>query len=128
PTPKELRRFGLVLALTVIAVFVGLLPWLFGHGMPRWPWPVAAALSALAAFGPRLLAPVHRGWMVIGHALGWVNSRIVLTAIFFLMIMPIGLVLRLFGKNPIAREPDADATSYRIASTDNHGKRMERPF
>lgn len=128
PASRELRRFGIVLALALVAVFAGLLPWLFGHTRPWWPWPVAATLVALAGVSPRLLAPVHRGWMVVGHAFGWVNSRILLAAVFFLIIAPLGLMLRMLGKNPITRRPDADAPSYRIASAKSAPKGMERPF
>ena len=125
---RELRRFGLVLAVALVVVFVLLLPWLFGRTWPRWPWPVAGVLLALALVYPRALAPLHRGWMKVGHVLGAVNSRIVLGALFFLIIVPLGFLLRVLGKNPM-RSRDPKASSYRIEITRrNDGKDMERPF
>ena len=125
---RELRRFGLVLAAALVVVFALLLPWLFGRVWPRWPWAVAIVLIALALVHPRALAPLHRGWMKVGHVLGAINSRIVLGALFFLIIVPLGFVLRVLGKNPM-RSADPQASSYRIETARrNDGKDMERPF
>jgi hypothetical protein len=63
---------------------------------------IAALLLLLAAVTPSLLRPVYRGWMRIGEALGWLNTRIILTLVFFLVVTPIGLLMRLFGRSPIA--------------------------
>ncbi|HEU4886793.1 MAG TPA: SxtJ family membrane protein [Thermoanaerobaculia bacterium] len=78
----------------------------------RWrgaqPWVVialvsiAAVLSLLSAVAPRSLHPVYRGWMRVGEVLGWINTRIILTLVFFLVVTPIGLLMRLFGRSPIA--------------------------
>ena len=78
----------------------------------RWrgaePWVVltlvsiAAVLSLLSAIAPSLLRPVYRGWMRFGEALGWLNTRIILSLVFFLVVTPIGLLMRLFGRSPIA--------------------------
>ena len=86
----------------------------------RWrgaePWVVltlvsiAAVLSLLSAVAPSLLRPVYRGWMFIGEALGWINTRIILTLVFFLVVTPIGLVMRLFGRSPM--EPARGGESY----------------
>ena len=62
---------------------------------------VAAVLLLLAAIAPSLLRPVYRGWMYIGEALGWLNTRIILSLVFFLVVTPIGLLMRLFGRSPI---------------------------
>ena len=63
---------------------------------------IAAVLLLLAAVAPALLRPVYRGWMRVGEALGWINTRILLTLVFFLVVTPIGLLMRLFGRSPIA--------------------------
>ena len=83
-SPRELRRFGAVLAVAFPAVFCLLLPWLFSRPIPWWPLAVSGALLALAAVAPAALAPVERVWLRIGHALGFVNTRILLTLLFFL--------------------------------------------
>lgn len=63
---------------------------------------LAAVLALLSAIAPSLLKPVYRVWMWIGEGLGWINTRILLTLVFFLVVTPIGIVMRLFGRSPIA--------------------------
>jgi hypothetical protein len=62
---------------------------------------IAAVLLLCAAFAPSLLRPVYRAWMRLGEALAWINTRIILTLVFFLVVTPIGIVMRLFGRSPI---------------------------
>jgi len=96
-----LRRFGLLVggAFLVLAVVSR---WR-GHALP--PLVLGAlgvALVAPALVAPRLLAPVERGWMRGAAVLGEVNGRILLTAVFYLVIAPVGLVLR-WIRDPLDR-------------------------
>jgi len=99
---RKIVSFALIVsgALLVIAA----LQW--RRGAPQWVLvtllSIAAALLLGAAVAPSLLRPVYRGWMRFGDALAWVNTRIILVLIFFLVVTPIGLVIRLFGRSPIA--------------------------
>lgn len=126
---RDLVRFGVVLAVAFPAVFCLLLPWVFARPVPWWPLAVSGVLLALAAAAPAALAPVERVWLRIGHALGWINTRILLALVFFALVLPLGLLLRLLRKLPIARRFDPDATSYRVPSTrGDDPKAMEKPF
>jgi hypothetical protein len=126
---RDLRRFGLVLAVAFPVVFWLALPWLFSRPRPWWPLAVAGVLLAFALVLPRALAPVERVWLRIGQALGWLNTRILLTVLFFVLVLPLGLLLRAIGKLPIARKPAASAASYRVASPGaDDPADMERPF
>jgi hypothetical protein len=51
--------------------------------------------------------------MALGHALGWVNGRIVLGLVYWLVLQPIALVMRLCGHDPLRRRWDAQASTYR---------------
>ena len=74
---------------------------------PLWPipsphsvWLSAAAVTLVAGLVlPRLLTPFYRAWMRFSHVLGWVNVRIILGFVFFVLVTPIGLFMRLFGKD-----------------------------
>lgn len=72
----------------------------------QWVWITLSAIAAVLVLGalvaPSLLRPVYRGWMKLGEVLAWVNTRIILTLVFFLVVTPIGLVMRLFGRSPMA--------------------------
>ncbi|HEX6640826.1 MAG TPA: SxtJ family membrane protein [Thermoanaerobaculia bacterium] len=85
-------------------IFIGALQWRRGASQNVWLtlFIIAALLLLCAAVAPSLLRPVYRAWMRLGEALAWINTRIILTLVFFLVVAPIGIVMRLFGKSPIA--------------------------
>lgn len=124
-----LRKFGLTTGVIVVVLFALLLPWLFDlESMPIWPWVIAAALWLPALVWPRILNGVYRAWMKIGMALGWVNSRIILGLVFYVLIVPMGVVMRLLGKDPMRRRYDSTSKSYRISSHREPRERMEKPY
>ncbi len=128
PDAIFLRKFGLTTGAITIVLFGGLLPWIFGHGFPLWPWIVAGILGAWALLIPATLFPVYRAWMAIGHVLGWVNSRIILGIMFYIVILPAAVIMRVFGKDPMSRRFDVNASTYRVTSTDQSKNHLERPF
>jgi hypothetical protein len=106
-TSTELTRRTIVsFALIVSAALLVIAALQWRRGAPQWVWisliAIAAVLLIAAAVAPSRLRPVYRGWMRLGEALAWVNTRILLTLIFFLVVTPIGFVMRLFGHSPIA--------------------------
>ena len=128
PDRQELRKFGLIFAGMFILIFGLLLPWIWDKSSPMWPWIVAAVFVAAALLVPMALGPVYRLWMKIGHVLGWINTRIILGVMFFIIFAPVGLLLRLLGKDMLKRRLDTSATTYRIASEHLPRDRMERPY
>jgi len=127
PGAKELRKFGLISAVLVVAIFSLLLPWIFSHGMPQWPWIVAAVLVVWALIMPATLYVVYVPWMKIGGVLGYVNTRILLGAVFYLMITPIGFVARVFGSSNI-KSHDTNESSFRVDSHKPDESHMENPY
>ncbi|MGB5427189.1 MAG: SxtJ family membrane protein [Gammaproteobacteria bacterium] len=125
---QELRTFGLVFATGIVLIFGLLLPWLFEHPWPTWPWIAAGILVTTALLLPPLLRPVYWLWMKFGHVLGWINTRIILGITFLLLFIPVALVFHLFGKDPMRRRLDPSASSYRIKSEHLPRERMEKPF
>ncbi|GAB5451652.1 MAG: hypothetical protein Hals2KO_19800 [Halioglobus sp.] len=123
----ELRKFGLITALLLVVFFDGLIPWIWDFSPPLWPLVVGAVLTFFALLLPTWLQPVYRVWMKFANALGWVNTRIILSVIFFLVFLPFGLVMRLFN-DPMRRRWDSEAESYRVESTAPKAENMERPF
>lgn len=127
PNRKGLREFGIITSAILIGLFGILLPWLFATHYPLWPWIIGGILCAWALILPNSLKPVYQSWMFIGMGLGWFNSRLILGIMFFLIIMPIGLFMRLIGKNPLRIQPMTDH-SYRKPSAARSPKHMEHPF
>ncbi len=115
------RGFGLTVGgilLAIALVRLGLGWWSSGLVALGWvEWlliGVGLPLVVLGLIAPSVLAPLNRGWTKLGLVLFKVVNPIVLGLIFFLTILPIGLLLRLFGKDPLRLKFDADAESYWI--------------
>lgn len=123
-----LRRFGLVTGALLAALFGLLLPWIFGLKFPVWPWALGGILVVWALFAPQSLNPVYRGWMRFGVFVGGIMNRVILGLVFFLVMLPLGLVMRLGGSDPLARRFDPKATSYRVPSRVRPNSSMENPF
>ena len=127
-TPKELRDFGLIMAGMLIVMFGVVLPWLFGYSTPYWPFIASFIFAVVALIRPILLGPVNRVWLKISDVLGWVNTRLVMGVMFFLLIAPIGLLMRLFGKDTLSKELSSQLTSYRVITKVRDKKHLEKPF
>ncbi|MBN1587820.1 MAG: hypothetical protein JW937_10400 [Candidatus Omnitrophica bacterium] len=124
PTLFELRNFGFVLA-GILCAFGGLFHW--RHGELNWAvyglFPLASALSGLC--WPPLLFPVHRVLTWLGGILGWVNTRIILGLTFYLVAAPIGLLMRLLGKDPMQRKLFPGQETYWIPSEHKRSPKEE---
>jgi hypothetical protein len=79
-----------------------------------WPWFFAGSgLFLLGGLvGRPLLRPVYVLWMKFAFILGWVNTRLILGIFFYGILTPIGLIMRLFGWDPLARKINRDAPTY----------------
>ena len=103
PSRKQLREFGFLLAIGFPLILGWLIPALRGHGFHAWTLWIAIPGLTFGLLAPQALAWPYRGWMALGHALGWVNSHIILGAVFLLVLQPIAFVMRLTGYDPLRR-------------------------
>jgi hypothetical protein len=108
---RALRRFGFTIgsALLLLAAF---LFWRHHRASGLAIVSSGALLLILAGVAPRLLKWIHGPWMLLSLALGWIMTRVFLTIAFFLIVTPIGLLQRLFGKRPVEMAFRTGATSY----------------
>jgi hypothetical protein len=127
PDSRELKNFGLLLG-AIFAVLFGAAPLLRHHPMRLWPWIAAAALWSLALLAPAALHYPHRGWTRLGLALGWINTRIILTLLYAIIVTPLGIAMRLLRRDPMARKFEPAKTSYRVSGSERSHKHMERPY
>jgi hypothetical protein len=120
------RSFGLV--FTAVFTIVALLP-LWRGASPRW-WAVAVAavFGALALLWPPALAPANRVWLRIGLLMHRIVNPVVMGAIFYLVVTPFGLAMRLLGKGPAAmRRGDTASATYWISRSGGSSP-MDRQF
>ena len=108
------RAFGLVLA--AVLVLVALSPLLSAPPVTiRW-WALAAALllGILALVWTTPLRPLAHLWFMLGLLLGRIINPIVLALLYYAIVLPVGLLVRLFGHNAVAKRRDPAAASYWI--------------
>ena len=124
---KDLRQFGLLVGGVFSAI--GLWPVLFRGESPRlWALIAGGLLVMLGAVVPQSLKQIYAGWMKLGHALGWVNTRIILGIIYYGLITPMGVAMRLMGKDPMRLAFKQDASTYRVLRTPRPRHHMRNQF
>ena len=127
-TIKELREFGLFTGGIIAVLFGLILPLFHGHSLPIIPWVIAIILVGLAIFLPKSLDPIYRVWMKIGLYVGWLESRIVLSIVFFIILTPMAFIMKLFNRDTMARKFDFQVETYRISSKIHPHSGMEKPY
>ena len=124
---RQLRHFGYLVG--GIFGLIGLWPLVWRHHNPRlWALALAVVLVVPALIAPRILAPVYRVWMAAGEVLAWINTRILLGLVFYGVVTPMGLVMRLMGHDPMRRQLEPSDESYRIRCVPRPATHMKRQF
>lgn len=126
-TKKELRKFGFVM-IVPLAIIGGFLLWK--------ATPAAPYLLILAAFFlisslllPSILRPIERIWMKIAELISAVMTRAILVLTFYLVITPMGLILRLIGKDLLDMKFDSNRKSYWVpVEDDGPCSRPDKPY
>jgi len=106
------RTFGLIFA-GIFAV-ISLYPVLFGNDFRVWSTIVALVFFLLAIFIPAALSPFNKLWVRFGLLMHSIINPILMGLVFFVTVLPTGIILKLLGKDPMNRKFDADTKSYWI--------------
>jgi O-antigen/teichoic acid export membrane protein len=124
---RQLRSFGLIVG--GVFAFIGVWPKVYHSASPRlWALVLAAVLILPALISPSSLRPFYQGWMRVGQLLGWINTRVILGIIFYLLFLPVGLIMRLLGKDSMNRKFDSGATTYRVPRHAQPASHMKHQF
>ena len=100
-------------ALVVAAVFFAIALWNVYRGRMTQVAVfagIAAVLTLIGLFVPVAARAFHRFWMGIAAVLGYVNSRILLSLLYYGLFTPVGLVRRLIGRDPMKRRGSAQSS------------------
>ncbi len=124
---KGLREFGLVTGGIVAGLFGLFFPWLLERSLPLWPWIVFGVLGVWGLIAPLSLRPVYRGWMRFGLMLSKVTTPLIMGIVFFVVITPVALILKIVGNDPMARKFD-DSESYRVPTKKAPTENLEKPY
>lgn len=122
----QLRKFGFVFGLG-LPIIVGLFfPLIYGMTFQYWTLWAGITTIVIGIVKPSLLKYPYKLWMVIGLALGKINSRIILGLIFLLVLQPIAIVMKIFGYDPLKLKI-SKLNSYR-ENNKNHTIDLEKIF
>ena len=112
PTARELRWFAVLLAVAIVLAG-GLAQWRFEMPVAAWAaWVAGAVLVGFHASPPALRRRVYLAWLYAAFPIGWTTLHLTLAAVYFMVVTPIGLALRLTRGDPLERTPDHAAPSY----------------
>lgn len=124
------RAFGLVFAALFLGI--GIWPVFSSHEVRWWAMGASGLLVCLALLLPGILTHPNQLWMKLGLALGKITSTVALTVLFFFVVTPTGILLKLFGKDPMKLRFDPSAETYWILRPPPEGNKsssgMTEPF
>ncbi len=112
---KKIRDFGIVMFTVVGLIIPAFLSW-------RADWIITDWMTRLFIFGslflavcvilPKPMQPVYRAWMTLAILLGLVMTKVIISLVFYLMMVPIGLIRQLVTGDPLKQKADPDAETY----------------
>jgi hypothetical protein len=112
PPLRQLRIFAAILfaALVVLGLLHGLSP---REHLVLWLlWDVATWIALLGLLWPRIVRPVFVGWMVLVFPIGWSVSHVLLAVVYYGVVTPLGIGMRLSGRDVLHRRRPGGADSY----------------
>ncbi len=118
------RSFGIL--FFVVFILIALWPIINGESLRVWPIPVSIIFLILGLLNSKLLSPLNSAWLKFGELLGRIISPLVLLLVYFIILTPTGLLMRLLGKDLLRTKFSKDK-SYWIKREKNIGP-MRRQF
>lgn len=125
---KDLRSFGILIGVFFVIIFGIFSPWIRTHSFPKWPWILASIFWSLAILSPNTLRPIYKVWMRIGLVLGNINTSVILGIVFYGLMFPMGILMRLFRSDPLSREFSSNLQTYRLPCSCKLLTSMEKPY
>jgi len=119
------KSFGVVFA--IVFLIVALYPLISSEDFRVWALVVAAIFLLLAFLSPKILALPNRLWFKFGILLGAIVAPIVMTLVYFITVLPIGLIMRFLGKDLLKQKLDKNVKSYWIERNEPIGS-MKNQF
>lgn len=125
-TPAEGRRFGLPVG-TALLVFATLLWWRSRSSAAVIVAGLGGALIIAALVVPARLGPAFGAWMALARAISSVTTPLFLGAVYFGLLTPVGVILRLVGKDPLAVPKGTGLWRERVTARERRGD-LNRQF
>jgi len=118
------RSFGIV--FFVVFLIISLLPLISGHEIRIWSLLISLVFLTLGILNSKILLPLNRYWTIFGLFIGKIISPLIMGIIYFGVITPTGLLMKIFGKDLLGLKKNKN-NSYWIKK-DNTNNNMKNQF
>ena len=103
-TKKQLREFGILIGFGFPILLGWIIPSINGHFFRYWTLWIGIPSLSLSILKPYFLLLPYKAWMMLGHSLGWLNSRIIFGLVFVFVLQPIALIMKIFDYDPLKKK------------------------
>ena len=100
---KTLKQFGLLIGIGFPLIIGWIIPLIVGHPFRSWTLFISLPTLILTFLKTNLLLYPYRFWIKLGDLLGFINSHLILGIVYLLILLPISLVMRVFGYDPLRK-------------------------
>ena len=119
------KSFGILFG--VVFIIISVWPLFYSNSLSVWSLILAIIFFLITFSKPSLLKPFNNAWIKLGELLGRIIAPIVMAIVYFLILTPISLLVRLFGKDLIGMKFSNDIKSYWIKRKKHLGS-MDKQF
>ena len=119
------KNFGLV--FSIVFLIIALYPLINSQKVYVWALITSATFLLLAFVAPKTLTTLNKLWFKFGYLLGSITTPIVMALVYFITVLPVGLIMRLLGKDLLKQKLDKNAKSYWIERNEPMGS-MKNQF
>ena len=119
------KSFGVV--FSIVFLIVALYPLINSEGLRIWALVVSIIFFLLAFLAPKILVLPNKLWFKFGLLIGSIVAPIVMAFVYFVTVLPTGLIMRLLGKDLLKQKLDKNAKSYWVNRSEPMGS-MKNQF
>ena len=119
------KSFGVV--FSIVFLIVALYPLVNSEGLRMWALVVSIIFFLLAFLAPKILVLPNKLWFKFGLLIGSIVAPIVMAFVYFVTVLPTGLIMRLLGKDLLKQKLDKNAKSYWVKRSEPMGS-MKNQF
>ena len=126
PTEQSSEKsFGVV--FSIVFLIIALYPLITSEGLRIWALVVSIIFFLLAFLVPKILVLPNKLWFKFGLLIGSIVAPIVMAFVYFVTVLPTGLIMRLLGKDLLKQKLDKNAKSYWVKRSEPMGS-MKNQF
>ena len=111
---QKYKEFGILMGTLIPTLFILVIPFLFNHERKYISIVIGLFFILTAISKPKLLKKPYIWWMKFGGILGWINSYLILGMVYLIVLIPISLIMKIFGHDPLSLNIKKTRTSFKI--------------